>query len=261
MATGWLGIEMYHKFTGTILPGRKLRRVVAAFLVFLLLPGVSMVIQAEQAGHLMRQADYYSLKQETPGINQQVRLARGVLLVARKSMTDPNFSNTVLLITEYEETGTVGLVLNRPLDNPAAEILPQLKDLGLASYNLYLGGPVRLSSLRLLVQSDAGLDGHYHVVDNIFQISDLRGVRDLLEQETGQFRVRLYAGYAGWYPGQLEQELLREGWHLFSSDNSLVFTDDPASLWERLIDQIEMQWVSRDKNTTLNASYIKKLYK
>ena len=207
---------------------------------------------------MMRQVENYSLRQETPGTNKQVRLARGVLLIAQESMVDPNFSNTVLLITEYEETGTVGLVLNRPLENPAVEILPQLQELGLDSYNLYLGGPVRLNSLRLLVQTEAGLDDYYHVVDNIFQITDLRGVQGLLDREMGQFRIRLYAGYAGWYPGQLERELLRGGWHLYRSDSSLVFSDDPESLWERLIDQIDMQWVSRDNMKTLDVSYTKK---
>lgn len=246
MATGGLRIEMYHKFTATF------------YLIFLLLPCLSIKIQAEESGHITRQVENYSLRQETPGINKQVRLARGVLLIAQESMVDPNFSNTVLLITEYEETGTVGVVLNRPLENPAVEILPQLQELGLDSYNLYLGGPVRLNSLRLLVQTEAGLDDYYHVVGNIFQITDLRGVQGLLDREMGQFRVRLYAGYAGWYPGQLERELLRGGWHLYRSDSSLVFSDDPESLWERLIDQIDMQWVSRDNMKTLGVSYIKK---
>ena len=249
---------MYHKFAGTILPGRNTRRVWAVFLTYLLLSGLSMNIPAAEPGRQLRQAENYSLRQETPGINNQVRLARGVLLIAQESMVDPNFSNTVLLITEYEETGTVGLVLNRPLENPAVEILPQLQELGLDSYNLYLGGPVRLNSLRLLVQTEAGLDDYYHVVDNIFQITDLRGVQNLLKQEKVQFRIRLYAGYAGWYPGQLERELLRGGWHLYRSDTSLVFTDDPASLWERLIEQMDMQWVSRDNMKTLGVSYIKR---
>ena len=258
---------MYHKFADTILPGRKPRRIWAVFLAYLLLSALSMNIPAAEPGHMtiasgteldahraparcapgmgciIRQAENYSLRQETPGMNNQVRLARGVLLIAQESMVDPNFSNTVLLITEYEETGTVGLVLNRPLENPAVELLPQLQELGLDSYNLYLGGPVRLNSLRLLVQTDTGLDDYYHVVDNIFQITDLRGVQNLLKQEKGQFRIRLYAGYAGWYPGQLERELLRGGWHLYRSDTSLVFTDDPESLWERLIEQMDMQWV------------------
>lgn len=234
---------MYHKMTDTMLPGRKFLRVVPAFLIFVLLPDLSMNSPAAETGRSLRQAENYSLKRDTPGTNSQVRLARGVLLIAQESMTDPNFSNTVLLITEYEETGTVGLVLNRPLENPAVEILPQLQELGLDSYDLYIGGPVRLNSLRLLVQTEAGLDDYYRVVDNIFQITDLRGVQDLLDQKTGQFRIRLYAGYAGWYPGQLERELLRGGWHLYRSDSSLVFSEDPASLWERLIDQMDMQWV------------------
>ena len=55
--------------------------------------------------------------------------------------------------------------------------------------------------------------------------------------------MRLYAGYAGWYPGQLEREMLRGDWLLTKADTSLIFSEDPASLWEKLIEQEDMQWV------------------
>lgn len=190
-------------------------------------------------------------------VDEQVRLARGVFLIAKKSMPDPNFAGTVLLITEYEETGTVGLVLNRPLDKPAQEVLPELRELVPAGdFNIFLGGPVRLDSLRLLIQTETDLHGYHSVVGNVFQITDLQGVRSLLERELGQFRIRLYAGYAGWYPGQLEREMLRGDWLLTRVDISLIFTDEPASLWERLIEQEDMQWVNREE--VLNLSIISK---
>ena len=237
--------KMYHNITDIMQPGKKVRCALTMLLVFIFLPGLNMNIRALDFRQLIYSVDSYSLNKEAPGIKQQVRLARGVILIAKKSMTDPNFAKTVLLITQYDETGTIGLVLNRPLDKPAVEILPQLQELVLDSLNLYLGGPVRLNSLRLLVQTGMDLGESYHVVDNVFQITDLQGVQYLLERNKGEFRARLYAGYAGWRPGQLEQELLRGDWHLSRVDTALIFTDDPASLWEQLIDQMEMQWVSR----------------
>ena len=247
--------EMYHKIADVMPPGRKVRYALTIILVFIILPGVNSGIQALDLRQFIHPVDSYSLNQPTQGVQEQVRLARGVILSAKKSMTDPNFAKTVLLITEYDETGTVGLVLNRPLEKLAVEILPQLQELNLDSLNLYLGGPVRLNSLRLLVQTGIDLGEDYQVIDNVFQITDLQGVRHLLQQKMGQFHLRLYAGYAGWHPGQLERELLRGDWHLSRVDTALIFTDDPASLWERLIDQMDMQWVSRNQKKTLNVSF------
>ena len=246
---------MYHKIADFMLPGRKVRYAITILLVIIFLPGVNRHIQALDLGQSIQPADSYSLYDATQGVQEQVRLARGVILIAKKSMTDPNFAKTVLLITEYNETGTLGLVLNRPLEKLAVEILPQLQELDLASLNLYLGGPVRLNSLRLLVQTGLDLGEDYQVIDNVFQITDLQGVQHLLEQEMGQFRLRLYAGYAGWHPGQLERELLRGDWHLSRVDNALIFTDDPASLWERLTDQMDMQWVNRNQTNLPGADF------
>ena len=238
---------MYHKIADVMWPGRKVRYALTILLVFIFLPGVNSGSRAQDHRQLIQAGDSYSLKQPMQGVQEQVRLARGVILIAKKSMTDPNFAKTALLITEYDDTGTLGLVLNRPLEKLAVEILPQLRELELDSLNLYLGGPVRLNSLRLLVQTGLDLGEDYQVIDNVFQITDLQGVQHLLQQKMGQFSLRLYAGYAGWYPGQLEKELLRGDWHLSRVDAAMIFTDDPASLWERLTDQMDMQWVNRDE--------------
>ena len=133
-----------------------------------------------------------------------------------------------------------------------------MKEFNIDPLNLYLGGPVRFNSLRLLVQTDMDLDEHYHVFDNVFQITDFPGIERLLNQEARQFRTRLYAGYAGWFPGQLERELLRGDWHLSRADTAMIFMDNPETLWEKLIDRIDMQWVSRKKKKTLNVSFISK---
>ena len=241
---------MYHKFAFGKLPGG------LYLCMAVILPVLAMAPDAGMAGGSFKQFAAASgarpAARPTQQGDGQVRLARGVFLVARESMPDPNFARTVLLITEYRDTGTVGLVLNRPLDRSALDILPELKQLDPAASQLYLGGPVRLNSLRLLVRTDADLGDYPSVIGNVFQIDDLQGMRSLLGREPGQFRVRLYAGYAGWYPGQLEREMLRGDWLLARADAALIFTDDPASLWEKLIEEEDTQWVGRDRSLKLS---------
>ena len=159
--------EMYHKITDMM--GKKVRYALTLLLVFIFLPGLTMNVRAGDVRQFIHPADSYSLNKEAPGIDQRVRLARGVILIAKKSMTDPNFAKTVLLITEYEETGTVGLILNRPLEKPVVEILPQLQELVLDSLNLHLGGPVRLNSLRLLVQTGMTLENPITLLTTSFK--------------------------------------------------------------------------------------------
>lgn len=232
---------MYHKFASRKLSGGSDLYMTVILLALVILPNTS--IAAGNSRQLAAPSGEHPKALRTQEMDEQVRLARGVFLIAKKSMPDPNFAGTVLLITEYEESGTVGLVLNRPLDKPAHEILPELKELDPGSSTLFLGGPVRLNSLRILVQTETDLGEYHSVIGNVFQITDLEGVRSLLDRELGQFRIRLYAGYAGWYPGQLEREMLRGDWLLSRADTSLIFTDDPASLWEKLLEEEDMQWV------------------
>ena len=232
---------MYHNVEARTLPTGRARYRAAMLLALILLPYTGL--DARNLRQFTAPPGDYPAPRQVQAVDEQVRLARGVFLIAKKSMPDPNFAGTVLLITEYEETGTVGLVLNRPLDQPAQKVLPELRELVPEPFNIFLGGPVRLDRLRLLVQTETDLGGYHSVVENVFQITDLKGVQELLKQEPGRFRLRLYAGYAGWRPGQLERELLRGDWHLSRADTDLVFTDAPASLWEQLIERMDRQWV------------------
>ncbi|MDE0284427.1 MAG: YqgE/AlgH family protein [Gammaproteobacteria bacterium] len=244
---------MYHKFASRKLPGGSDLYMTVILLALVIVP--DMGIAAGNSRQLAAPAGGHPAALQAQETDEQVRLARGVFLIAKKSMPDPNFAGTVLLITEYEESGTVGLVLNRPLDKPAHEILPELEGLDPGSSQLFLGGPVRLNSLRILVQTDADLGDYHSVVGDVFQIDDLQGVRNLLNRELGQFRIRLYAGYAGWYPGQLEREMLRGDWLLSRADTSLIFTDDPASLWEKLLGEEDMQWVRLNNESPAATEY------
>lgn len=161
--------------------------------------------------------------------------APGVLLVAGESMGDPRFRQTVLLIIEHDRSGSQALVINKPTPVEVGEVLPSMETPDGAS-RVYYGGPVQLNRLSFLYRGDEGAG----------TATGLRGVRwshsqALLKEKLaeGPDRVRVYAGYAGWAPGQLEFELARGGWRMIQGRAENVFNDHPQRLWRRLTDALE----------------------
>jgi putative transcriptional regulator len=168
---------------------------------------------------------------------------RGVLLIAERKLQDPNFSRSVVLITHFDETGTAGLILNRPLPVPAAEVLPPLAPIEPEPGGLFLGGPVGVDTLQLLVRTEADLGPESRIVDGVHLVTGVDRFQDLVDGRIQTKALRLYAGYAGWGPGQLESELLRGDWILWASDADTIFSPEPARLWPELIGRASEQWV------------------
>lgn len=172
-------------------------------------------------------------------------LDKGVLLVAGKYLYDPNFEKSVILITEYSEEGTAGLIINRPTEITIEEALP-----GLSQYlpyldNLYLGGPVATTSVSLLLKSETALPGINQVITGIYNINTLDLFNVLLLNKIDKRYIRIYAGFAGWAPGQLETELIRGDWYIWHADINVIFNPEPEMLWDELIRKVTAKWVSR----------------
>jgi putative transcriptional regulator len=166
-----------------------------------------------------------------------------MLLIANRDLRDPNFSRSVVLITHFDATGTVGLILNRPLPMPATEALPPLAPLQPDPGVLFLGGPVAVGTLQLLLRTGADLDPGSRIVADVHLIEGADMLQDLVEGRIQATALRLYAGYAGWGPGQLESELLRGDWILWTSDADTIFATDPERLWPELVDRATERWV------------------
>jgi putative transcriptional regulator len=158
-------------------------------------------------------------------------LGTGKFLVATDEVRGAAFAETVILLLHYDETGAMGLVVNRPADASPAEAVPDLK--GLAAYrgSLYYGGPVRLHTMRALLRTGFPPEDAVHIVDDVY-ITDIDEA--LLETALSDSVLRFYAGYAGWSPGQLEQEMRRGSWHLIRANAEHIFTNDPDRIWHRL---------------------------
>ena len=151
-------------------------------------------------------------------------------------MKDPNFSRTVVLIVEHNDSGSMGLVLNRPTAVEVRSALAGHFELPEAEAPVYYGGPVESQALFLLHDSVEQAGGELPILPGLFVGANA----DVFEKivvtaaATGA-RYKVFAGCAGWGPDQLDGELSRGDWHVAPADVETVFSGDPYALWEQLI--------------------------
>lgn len=163
--------------------------------------------------------------------------ANAVFLVARRGLTDPNFSRTVVLVTHPREGGPWGVVINRPLDVRLAEVLPEYEALKGARDLVYAGGPVARNGLVFLIRSSEPLQGATPVLRDVYFAADPDLVDRLLRRADPMRGLRAYSGYSGWAAGQLQREIARGGWYVLPADAETVFDKEPARIWPELIDR------------------------
>jgi putative transcriptional regulator len=167
-------------------------------------------------------------------------LAAGKLLVAARRLPDPNFGNAVILLADFNREGAVGLVVNRQSEVTIARVFPHLTP-GLASAGqAFLGGPVDKTRAMALLRASAAPAGARHVFDGVYLLTGREAVESAVTSQTASGRLRVYLGYSGWGPGQLEAETAEGVWHVLGGDADAVFDPDPASTWQRQIARTEM---------------------
>ena len=158
---------------------------------------------------------------------------RGNLLISSGGLYDPNFRHTVVLIGEHNDEGALGVVLNRALDVTVEESVPVLSDLVAAGELLFQGGPVQPYSPVLLAEFSHPELADLPVFGNVgFLVGDIPA-----DVHPGILRARVYAGYSGWAPGQLEFEMEQDSWIVDPATEDDVFTDVPDLLWSRVLDR------------------------
>src|SRR3954465_11303259 len=153
------------------------------------------------------------------------------LLIATPLLTEPTFARTVILLLEHgEESGAFGLVLDRPGGAAVLDVVPSVADLATEPGVLFSGGPVSPSTAIALGLAAPGADpeGWTPVMPPIVTV-DLDHDPALLA--TSLRALRVFAGYAGWAPGQLEQEIAEGAWYLVDALPDDAFLDDPDELW------------------------------
>lgn len=158
---------------------------------------------------------------------------RGKLLISSAGLYDSNFRHTVVLVGEHNSDGALGVILNRALDVLVQDAIPGLGRLVPEGTVLYEGGPVRptgavlLAELRNLALAGVPVFGSIGFLTG--EVSD--------EVAADVVRARVYAGYAGWGPGQLEAEVAAGGWIVEPAREDDVFTNSPDTLWSEVLER------------------------
>ncbi len=173
-------------------------------------------------------------------------LAAGRLLIATPMLVDPNFDHTVVLLLDVDDTGALGVVLNRPSQVSVNSILPDWYDRVAAPDVLFQGGPVATDSalaVAYLTGPDEEPIGFRRVFDTT-GIVDLDTPAELLTSVLEGMRV--FAGYAGWGPGQLQAEIDEGSWIVVDSAPHDVFGGAPELLWSAVLRRQpgELAWLS-----------------
>jgi putative transcriptional regulator len=164
----------------------------------------------------------------------------GQFLVAAPDMGDPRFAETVILMVRHDETGALGIVINRPVETRSlASLLEALGDKESSAkgeVQIYAGGPVEpgvgfvVHSAEYRLASTVQIDGQIAVTSNAAVLRDMGAGK-------GPAETLVAFGYAGWGPGQLEGELAQHAWFTEPEDPKLLFDSDRAGVWQKALDR------------------------
>lgn len=159
----------------------------------------------------------------------------GRLLVAAPMLTDPHFARAVVLLLDHDADGTLGVIVNRPSELDVGEVLPAWRPVVTGPPVVFQGGPVALDAalgLAAVAASGEGLLG-WREVGPGFGLLDLDAPPELLGP--GLRSLRIFAGYAGWAPGQLEAEVAQGAWYVVESAPGDPFSAEPEALWRAVL--------------------------
>jgi putative transcriptional regulator len=150
-------------------------------------------------------------------------------------LLDPNFARAVVLVLAHSDQGALGLVLNRPTVTAVASPLPEWEDLASEPAVIFVGGPVSEGTICLArVKPEVSVPSSGYL--------PLQGMLGTVDLESDPVFVapwvaalRIFAGYAGWGPGQIESEMAEGAWWALEVDDGDVFSGEATTLWKRVL--------------------------
>ena len=176
----------------------------------------------------------------------------GIVLIAKPGMPDPNFSETVVLVTWTEEGTTVGVVLNRPSVRRLVDIAPNWPGAEDYKEQIYSGGPVMRQVLVALFESQTEpKERAFRVLPHSYISMHPAVLEPLIARPPT--RMRLYAGFSGWAPRQLEAEVDRGTWYMLRATEDVIFRKDTTGMWRELVEKAQGSRTSRDSPARVAA--------
>lgn len=177
----------------------------------------------------------------------------GKLLVAQPLLGDPNFDKTVILLADHNEEGSVGFVLNKPLNVSLQELLIDFPSF---DGQVFYGGPVRDDNLFFLHRKGDLIPGAQSLGNNLFWGGDLEPLKELIGANLlSASDIRFYLGYSGWGGEQLKAEMAQNSWLVEDLKAIDPLADKPEDMW-RLVLEAQKEdfslWINAPSNPNLN---------
>jgi len=161
--------------------------------------------------------------------------AKGKFLVASPTIADPRFQEAVVLLIAYDVTGATGLIINRPSEVTLAEALMSVPGLKDRSDVVFYGGPVEGKRVFMLLRSREKPDESDNMFADVYVSMSRKTLESMIGARKTQKQFRVYSGYAGWFPGQLNREVSRGDWYIINADADSIFEKDSSGIWQELI--------------------------
>lgn len=163
----------------------------------------------------------------------KLELKQGRLLIAEPFMSDNYFRRSVVMLAELNEKGSVGFILNKPVEMFVHEVIP---DFPLTDHRIHFGGPVQRDQLFYVHTLGDKIQNSIPIAPGLWWLGDFEQLRSMIaKKEIGQQEIRFFIGYSGWEAGQLNGEMDKKSWYVTKINRSLVFDADAKNLWKNAV--------------------------
>lgn len=200
------------------------RCVAAALLAMLLLPGCTPTTSAAGAPAKPKPA--------APSAPAPAKNLTSILIVAQGVVSDPNFGGSIVVVMNNIGPAPVGIIINRPMPLTVSRFFPKLKRLAQVHDRVYFGGPVEFpDSVWYLFRAQTAPATAIRVCDGVYVSSDEKLLFQLLGRQNPMQGLRIFIGYAGWAPGQLQAEIQGGAWAPKPANADSIFNPQPQLPW------------------------------
>ena len=155
------------------------------------------------------------------------------MLLADPFMLDPNFKRAAVLLCEHQDDGSIGFIMNKPLD---VNIVDLIQDFPEFDSKVFYGGPVSTDTVHFIHNSGAIIDESVRIQSGVFWGGDFEKLKVLIQAKLIKpTDIRFFVGYAGWSSGQLYEELNIGSWVIAEMHANYLFKVDPVILWKQIM--------------------------
>lgn len=178
---------------------------------------------------------------------------KGRVLIAEPFLNDIYFKRSIVFLTEHNEEGSIGFVLNKPVNLQIDEII---NDFPSFDCNISIGGPVSTNTVHYIHTLGEAIPNSVHIYGNIFWGGNFDAMKNLInEKAVAKNQVRFFLGYSGWMPKQLDEELNQNSWLVSNIKPELIMNHNMNEIWKDVLKALGSRykmWINSPENPSLN---------